>query len=126
MEEKRKCVQWIKEHKKELIFAGLSTGAVIAIMLGIKNKETFDRKMNLKHFLSDSSDNSLNIIIKDDLISDSFADDSVLIEVSPHIRNLHEGWSASPNKIETALENGFALKDGQTWVESYKKECLVA
>lgn len=126
MEKKRKSIQWIKDHKKELIFAGLSTGAVVAIILGIKNKEILDKKINLKHFLSNSSDNLPNIIIQDDFPSDSFAADNILIEVSPHIRNLHEGWCASQDKIQTALENGFSLKDGQTWVESYKKVCFVA
>lgn len=109
-----------------MIFAGLSTGAVVAIILGIKNKEILDKKINLKHFLSNLSDNLPNIIIQDDFPSDSFTADSILIEVIPHIRNLHEGWCASPNKIQTALEHGFSLKDGQTWVESYKKERLVA
>ena len=56
----------------------------------------------------------------------SFDKNNTLIEVSPHIRNLHEGWSASTNKIETALEHGFCLKEGQTWVDSYEKEYSVA
>ena len=34
--------------------------------------------------------------------------------------------TSSTNKIETALEHGFCLKEGQTWVDSYEKEYLVA
>ena len=39
--------------------------------------------------------------------------------VSPHIRNLHEGYHASEDKILSAAENGFSLKEGQTWVRPY-------
>ena len=42
-------------------------------------------------------------------------------DVSKHIRNLPEGWHASPGKVATALETGIELLDGQTWVDSYWK-----
>ena len=42
-------------------------------------------------------------------------------EVSSHIRNLHEGWKASPEKLERAAAYGIDLLPGQTLVESYTK-----
>lgn len=40
MEDKKKSVlTWIKEHKTELILAGISITAIVTIILGIKNKD---------------------------------------------------------------------------------------
>ena len=39
MKEQRKFISWIKAHKKALIIAGISIGTLIAIALGIKNRE---------------------------------------------------------------------------------------
>lgn len=38
MEDKNSIVAWVKAHKKQLILAGISITAVIAIVVGIKNK----------------------------------------------------------------------------------------
>ena len=40
--EKKKIVDWIKEHKTELIIAGVSVSALVMLILGIKNKETLE------------------------------------------------------------------------------------
>ena len=42
-------------------------------------------------------------------------------EVSRHIRNLPNGWHASPEKVAEALKNNIVLGEGQTWVNSYMK-----
>ena len=42
-------------------------------------------------------------------------------DVSSHIQNLHEGWKASPEKLEGAAAYGIDLLPGQTLVESYTK-----
>ena len=47
-------------------------------------------------------------------------------EVSRHIRNLPDGWHASPEKVAEALKNNIILMDGQTWVDSYVKGGVVA
>ena len=47
-------------------------------------------------------------------------------EVDQHIRNLPLGKHASPEKIATAVEHGFELLEGQTWVEAYMKGGAVA
>lgn len=33
-------IKWVKSHKKELIFAGISIASLIGIILGIKNKDS--------------------------------------------------------------------------------------
>ena len=38
MEDKKIFIVWIKSHKKQLILAGISITAIIAIVVGIKNK----------------------------------------------------------------------------------------
>ncbi len=47
-------------------------------------------------------------------------------EVTAHIRNLPEGWCASADKIATAAEHGYELRSGQTWVERYIENEIVA
>lgn len=40
-EEKKSFVTWIKKHKTQLMVAGVGTAAFIAMVLGVKNKESF-------------------------------------------------------------------------------------
>ncbi len=40
--EKKTFVDWVKEHKKELIIAGVSIAAIIAVIVGIKNHKALE------------------------------------------------------------------------------------
>lgn len=40
MEEKKSILNWIKEHKKKLIIAGVSVTAIVGFILAIKNRES--------------------------------------------------------------------------------------
>ena len=40
--EKKTFVDWIKEHKKELIIAGVSIATIIAVIVGIKNHKALE------------------------------------------------------------------------------------
>ncbi len=42
---KKDIIKWIKEHKKELIIAGISITAIVAFVLGIKNKDILKETM---------------------------------------------------------------------------------
>lgn len=44
-----------------------------------------------------------------------------IIGVRPHIRNLSVGYHISPMKVRTAMNNGFILNQGQTWVGAYSR-----
>lgn len=39
-EQKRGFIEWIKVHKKELLIAGISVTAIIAAVLGYRNRES--------------------------------------------------------------------------------------
>lgn len=48
------------------------------------------------------------------------------VAVNKHIRNLPDGWKASPKKIASATENGYILESGQTWVDNYTRGAIAA
>lgn len=69
-----------------------------------------------------SQNDAMNQVYKDYILDYHFntsLEEHRDIHRSKHIRNLPKGQSASPEKIRTAEENGFILKDGQTWVDDY-------
>ena len=136
MEEERKSlIVWIKEHKKELIIAGVSVAAIILIVLGIRNRAAIKalwrtlRKALTKAAAAGAATATVGASAEPvqemaEVITTSTH--IIPFEVSSHIRNLPLGWHASPEKIEEALKHGIVLMDGQTWVESYMKGKVVA
>lgn len=134
--EKKTFVDWIKEHKKELIIAGVSIAAIIAVIIGIKNHKALEevwaslRKlvektpetMPVAKSVPDTDMSPVKEIVEINIISS----DRVPHDVVEHLRNLPEGWKASAEKIATAAEHGYDLLPGQTWVEAYKTGGLAA
>ncbi len=132
MRERKGLIRWIKKHKRELIVAGFSIAALILLVLGIKNRETLkaiwdslQSSVNQPTTRAEEIVTNVNVGIIPQAQVVAFSSqpvsDSFPFEVSSHVRNLPEGWHASPEKIASALENDFVLEDGQTWVESYMK-----
>ena len=138
MDERKNLICWIKEHKEELIIAGISAGALILIILGIKNRETIKIAWDslskavkqptakvaetVTRVTAEISPESIQEVVTA-VASNS---ETFPFEVSRHIRNLPEGWHASPKKIAEALKNNIILTDGQTWVDSYVKGEIAA
>lgn len=138
--EKRNFMQWVKVHKKELIIAGVSIATIIAVVLGYKNRrELLDMWKMLEGKIKQVPQQSVRV--KNVVPADEITATEPLLEVSkllpsgvpelpqqinPHIRNLHEGWRASAEKIATAAEHGYSLQPGQTWVEGYTKYVTAA
>ena len=129
MNEKNKMIQWIKEHKKQLLIAGICVTTLIVTILGIKNKDLLKAIWgNLKAKIEPASEKVVHIVAEKTtatsvpaptkLVSD---DPSIPFEVRRHIRTLPEGWKASPDKIAAALEYSIILTERQTWVDSYIK-----
>ena len=126
--EQKTLICWIREHKKEIAIAGISITALVGLALGIKNKETMEVFWNaLKN-----NDPKIPIKTETPKIAEQVSDiESVVIpmhreykepfDVSSHIRNLHEGWKASPEKLAKAAACGIELLPGQTLVEGYTK-----
>ena len=132
MKEQNQMIQWIKAHKKQLILAGIGIAALIALVLGIKNKDTLKALWgSLKgtveptaERISDAETTTVTEISTETPALLLSNDPCVPQEVRGHIRNLHEGWHASPEKKAAAREMGILLQEGQTWVDDYMKgEC---
>lgn len=144
-EEKKGFIKWVKVHKKELIITGISSAAIIGIIIGIKNKDSIivlweSLKNRAKNSSNEVSKNSFEIaksIVDSVEVVDVVCDTEsikvlpndnrrVSYEVCEHIRNLSNGRKASAKKIATAAEHGYNLIPGQTWVETYTKGICVA
>lgn len=137
MEEKKKTfVTWVKKHKTELIIAGISVVAIIAVILGAKNNETLEEVWASLKNMTEKEPKEIPSIALPQVPEAVHISDAVVISmthteqiphnVSEHIRNLHEGWKASTEKIATATEHGYDLQPGQTWVEAYTKGMTAA
>lgn len=134
MKEQSQIIQWIKAHKKQLILAGIGIAAMIALVLGIKNKDTLKALWAaLKgaveptaERISDAVTTTVTEIPTETPALLLSNDPRVAQEVRRHIRNLHEGWHASPEKLAAACEMGILLQEGQTWVDNYMKGVCAA
>lgn len=137
MHEQKRIIRWIKKHKAELIIAGFSIGTLILMVLGIKNhamiKSLWEslRASVEQPRVNMTTVTKVTVDVQPEPIKEVFTtiqsnSDPLPYEVSRHIRNLPEGWHASPEKIASALENNITLMDSQTWVESYMKGGVAA
>lgn len=152
MKEHRNIIAWAKAHKKELAIAGISVTALIATNLCIKNRAALKAYWaSLKKAIAQPGTNPKVPVTKahPQLIIHTAVEEAkpviqlvtptveaapaisrrpctVPFKVDPHIRKLPAGYHASPEKVAKALERGFNLLDGQTWVDFYIKGGAVA
>lgn len=134
--EKKTFVDWVKEHKKELIIAGVSIAAIIAVIVGIKNHKALEEaQLSLRKLVEKTPEaiptvNTASIAevtpVKDIVEINIVTADRIPHDVAEHLRNLPNGWKASAEKIATAAEHGYDLRPGQTWVEAYRTGGLAA
>ena len=128
---RKRLFKWIREHKKEIAIAGISITALVGFVLGIKNKET------MKVFWNTLKNNDPKIPIKTEnprITEQVSSIESVVIpmhreykepfDVSYHIRKLHEGWKASPEKLAKAADYGIELCRGKLWLRVTQKAKL--
>lgn len=139
-EQKNKLIQWIKEHKKELILAGVSFTAIISIILSIKNRGSITALWEyLKNSIEkaqtkmqpNSYGNMEKITVRPIAKIVSIPEvpletTKIPINVCAHIRNLPDGHHASPEKMAEAFEQNIFLKPNQTLVKSHIRELNVA
>lgn len=133
MEERKDLIQWIKEHRKQLIIAGIGIGTLILIALGLKNQEEIkvmwkSLERAVKHPPEKALEEAAKAIteaapvpVPEIAATVASSRESNPFEVSRHIRNLPDGWHASPEKVAEALKNNIILREGQTWVDGYMK-----
>ena len=134
--EKKTFVDWIKEHKRELIIAGVSIAAIIAVIIGIKNHKALEEAWSSLRKLVEKNPEAIPTVntatiaevtpVKDIVEINIVTADRIPHDVAEHLRNLPEGWKASAEKIATAAEHGYDLSPGQTWVETYRTGGLAA
>lgn len=123
--------EWIKENKKKLIIAGVSIGAVLAAIIACKNLDELERVFKSLQSIVDQASEKVSMADKlETYIScqNGTSEDSEdgpnkttrsPHDVSEHVRNLPEGWSASEEKKASAAERGIELQPGQTLVDAY-------
>ena len=127
--EKKPFTTWVKEHKKELIIAGVGIAVLTISVVVLKKKAT----PRISDVIEDMTESILNKASSTEAESVTKATSAVVIdeiketithrklshEVASHLRNLPKGRFASPLKMATAAEHGFKLSPGQTWIEAY-------
>jgi len=133
MQEERTFRNWVKTHKTEIIIGCVTVASIVAIVLLVGKKDVLEELRVTK--FTHAARNSHKMACSSRTISpvasaiagDSFVDNLTplkAIDVSKHLRILSEGSQPSAAKLATAAENGFSLQSGQTWVESYIKQCV--
>ena len=134
--EKKTFMDWIKEHKKELIIAGIGIASIITIIVGIKNHKTLEEAWAFLKKLVEKTPETVPSIksvlvtevapVKDIVDINIATADRIPHDVTEHLRNLPEGWKASAEKIATAAEHGYELLPGQSWFEAYRTGGIAA
>ena len=134
--EKKTFIIWVKKHKLELIIAGISVTAIIAVILGVKNYKALEEmQASLKKLVENTSKENPSVsvsqvpemvLIPDTAVTHTTHQEQIVYDVREHIRNLHENWKPSPEKIAIAKKRGYDLKQGQTLVDEYTRRKTAA
>ena len=145
-DQKKGFITWVKAHKKQLIIAGISAATLIGIILCLKNRDSIEALWkSLRRAIEKSpaevpkvSQTTIEKIAQSSVtVTDVINPTEIPVinttrtfqnpfDVSDHIRNLHEGWNASPRKITEAEAMGIILQPGQTLVDAYTKGGVAA
>ena len=102
-------IKFLVEHPETAITIGAAI--IKAISNNSSNRDDYYKESNFESTFEFESDQNVNDTELFKSLDSHHA--------SKHIRNLPEGYKASAEKIASAEENGFNLKEGQTWVDEY-------
>ena len=137
---KNRVRQWFQDHKRELIITGLMVSGVGIAVGAVLVANCMNGENNSAEEISYLFNKATSVPEDDSILSDghryeNFSNDSTIYdfdkiknrtsctkashEVNGFVRNLHEGWKASPEKIAEAAERGIVLGENQTIVNSY-------
>lgn len=127
--EKKSFTNWVKEHKKELIIAGVGIAVLTISVVVLKKKATPRVSLVIEDMtesiLNKASSNEVETVTKATSaaviseVNETISHRKAAHDVASHLRNLPKGRYASPLKMATASEHGFQLSPGQTWIEAY-------
>lgn len=136
MAEKEVLIDWIKKHKKKPILAGVSVPVILALIIEIKNRDEIIKALKSLIKLADETSQKVtdptiftnldDMSIQETIDFNASKVEANLIDVCSHIRNLHEGWTPSEEKVESAVQMGYELNPNQTWVKKYTKRKFAA
>lgn len=132
MEEKKtEFIAWIRTHRKQLLFAGISVTAIIGVIFGLKNKETIMELwdsleksiMRVSKKMSESSNVAQveSPILEEGIQKRLYTSPQRAFAVKSHIRNLSGGRHHSAEKVAEAATLGIFLLPNQTLVDGYTK-----
>nr|WP_039695272.1 hypothetical protein [Streptococcus gallolyticus] len=117
----KKAFIWAGENPDKVLYAfGLGFVALNSI-INVNNYNEVSASLDSEDSLEEDSQCD---VFSDSILSNILEDEETIEQsdghhASKHIRDLPPGQKASPEKIRTAEENGFSLKEGQTWVKEY-------
>ncbi len=126
IQKKKSFFEKVKEHKTEIIIAGVTITSIAGAVLTAINWNSF-RSHNVTSLLKEGGK------VNDDIIPhvseaienavSRIPSNGRVIDVSKHIRNLPDGWKASSEKLDSAKKARIILGAHQTWVDDYSKLC---
>lgn len=120
MEEKQTFIKSVKAHKKELIVAGISVAALVALIVAVKKKDSILALWD--SLKKDVAEVPTKSAVESMPMAESVSETNIIdFPVRGHKRYLPNGNHASLEKIASAPEHGYTLQPGQTWVEGYTK-----
>ena len=130
-ENKKGFLAWIKEHKKQLILAGISITTIVGIILSIKNGDTLlelwtllSERVKKVHEAPALSAHVLQISVLEleaAASKRSYTPPSEAFDVNGHIRTMVAGRHHSAEKAAEAVALGIKLLPNQTLVSPYTK-----
>ena len=127
MEKWKKFIEKVKEHKKEIIIAGVTIVVIAGAIIVVNKLDLLDKK-ELARLLKIKSDSKTKLIpilkeVTQEVIVVESHSSSKIIDVCSHLRNLPEGCAASADRVASAIVHGYELGERQTWVIDYSKTC---
>lgn len=109
---------WLQKHRKAVTI----TATVLAIAGGVVYLVVNGKKVEIP--ITEAAKKiipEMNTTKADELVTVEVDGVVSVFKRSAFVRNLHEGWKASPGKIEQAKQLGIELAQGETYVNS----CIV-
>ena len=120
MAEDNRFKKFVKQHKEEIIIAGVTITAVVGAVLIAKNFDVLKKAVNpvsTPMVIPKAAPTEVAIVKNEPTLK--------IIDVREHLRTLPTGYHASAHKIQEAAENGIALATNQTLVSSHPR-CYAA
>lgn len=128
--------QWVKEHKWQLLAAGISiTAVIVAIINAQKKEEIYSVLSELNEATQkappeDAANDNANVgrSMASEPVLEVYDSEvrTITQQIPLFIRELPDGWHHSPEKAEEANGLGITLAPGQTIVDSHSRTRTIA